>query len=228
MRGWYSRWRRAASRSWPVVSPDEGYRIWAGTYGSPPNAFQHLAEDALRRLLPPLEGLVALDLGCGTGRTARLARERGAAWVVGLDRSMPMLAAANRSSGDEAAWVAASVTELPLASSRFDVVICGLVLGHVAHLRAALEESARVLRPGGILLISDFHPYATLRGWQRTVTDPATGREYAIEQHLHLLSEYVTELARLGLTLEALDEPCHEGFPVVFVFRARKHAGPAR
>jgi hypothetical protein len=79
-----------------------------------------------------------------------------------------------------------------------------------------------------VLLVSDFHPCATLRGWQRTVADPATGREFAIEQHAHLLSEYLTEFGRLGIVVEALQEPCYDAFPVAFVLRARKGLGRGR
>ncbi len=83
-------------------------------------------------------------------------------------------------------------------------------------------EIARVLRPGGLLLLSDFHPYATLRGWQRAFTDAESGRSFAIEFHPHLFDAYLRCLNTLHLVLETLEEPCYEGYPVVFVMRARK------
>lgn len=114
---------------------------------------------------------------------------------------------------------------LPFRPASFDAVICALVLGHVRDLPPAVEAISGVIRPGGLLLISDFHPFATLRGWQRTFVDAESGETFAVEHHLHLFADYLAIFARVGLRLEALEEPCWEGFPVAFVLRARKE-GP--
>jgi 2-polyprenyl-3-methyl-5-hydroxy-6-metoxy-1,4-benzoquinol methylase len=55
---------------------------------------------ALRALLPDMNGLKVLDLGCGFGWFCRWARERGAAQVVGLDLSDKMLAQARANTSD--------------------------------------------------------------------------------------------------------------------------------
>lgn len=207
-----ARWRRRRP-----LAPAEGYRRWAAAgYGREPNAFQELEAAALERLLPDLDGRDVLDAGGGRGRVAELALARGARRAVTSDFSLAMLRGARPRQR-----TAADVRALPFRRDAFDVVVCALVLGHVADLDCALEALAAVLRPGGRLLVSDFHPFATLRGWQRTFTD-ARGRSHAIEQHLHLFSDYVDAFGRLGLTLEALAEPRWQGSPVVFVMRARK------
>ena len=195
--------------------------MWAATYGSPPNLFQELEHEALVSLLPPVTGRTVLDLGCGGGRTASALLERGATRVVGVDRSRPMLRRA-AGSGSAAVWAEADATRLPLADVAVDLVVSTLMFGHIAALQDAIGEAVRVLRPGGHLVISDFHPQATLSGCQRTVVDPATGRECVFEQHLHLLSDYVAVFEPLGVVIEALREPCHDGTPVAFVMRARK------
>ncbi|RMH18480.1 MAG: methyltransferase domain-containing protein, partial [Acidobacteria bacterium] len=120
--------------------------------------------------------------------------------------------------------LAAATHPLPFRPGSFDAVACNLVLGHVPDLDAALDAIAAVLRPGGCLLLSDFHPEATARGWQRTFRD-AAGEERAIVQYLHPLDDYRAACERLGLALEALDEPRWRGQPVVFVLRARKLPG---
>lgn len=201
----------------PRLAPAAAYRLWAADYGREANAFQTLEDEARRRLLPPLKGRTVLDVGCGKGRAASLALERGARRVVAADFSLAMLAGADR----RARRLACDVRALPFRTAGFDAVVCALVLGHVAELESALASLAAVTRSGGWLVISDFHPFATLRGWQRTFVD-ARGRSFAIEQHLHLFSDYVAAFARLGLVLEALEEPRWEGTPVVFVLRARK------
>jgi len=216
--------RRPGAAARQTVSPDKAYRMWAATYGNPPNAFQALEDKALRELLPPLLGCRVLDLGCGTGRLATLARQLGARHAVGVDRSAAMLAEARQSAVERVQWTTADAPALPFADGAFDVVMSGLMMGHVADFAGAMAEAARVLRSGGVLLISDFHPFATLRGWQRTVVDPDSGREFAIEQHLHLFSEYLDHCARHGLVVDGLREPRFDGFPVAFVLRARSRA----
>ena len=177
----------------------------------------------MARLLPDLHGKQVLDLGCGKGRIARLALERGAAAATGIDVSEAMLDAAAAARPSAAArWVQANALHLPVDDAAFDIVVCALMMGHVEELAAALAETARVLRPGGVLLLSDFHPYATLRGWQRAFTDTASGRSFAIENHPHLFEDYIRCFNTLGIILETLEEPCHEGFPVVFILKARK------
>ncbi|HEX9737405.1 MAG TPA: class I SAM-dependent methyltransferase [Thermoanaerobaculia bacterium] len=207
---------RLARRKRRPLDPAEAYRRWAADYGREHNAFQELEAGALERLLPALDGRAVLDAGGGKGRVAALALARGASRAVAADFSLAMLAGAR--AGHR---VAADVGALPFLPETFDVVVCALVLGHVADLDRALAALAAVLRPGGHLLISDFHPFATLRGWQRTFTD-GRGRTHAIEQHLHLFADYVGAFRRLGLALEELEEPCWGGSPVVFAMRARK------
>ena len=205
----------------PVLTPQQGYDRWAASYGENMNPVQVLEAEALARLLPDLRGQRVLDLGCGKGRVSRLALERGASATTGVDVSEAMLETA-AASLPSARWVRADAQHLPFEAASFDVVVCALMIGHVPALEAALAEIARVLRPGGVLLLSDFHPYATLRGWQRAFTDTESGQAFAIENHPHLFEAYIRCFNALKIVLEALEEPRYEGFPIVFVLRARK------
>lgn len=204
-----------------VIPPEEAYDRWAASYRSRMNPLQELEEEALRRLLPDLAGRKTLDVGCGTGRVAGIAVERGAASVTGVDTSAEMLEKA-RARHPSMMFARGSLCALPFGASSFDVITCALVLGHVEPLHEALSEMNRVLRPGGHVVISDFHPFATLRGWDRTFQDPADGRTYAIAQYAHLFEEYVRCFRANGWTMGALEEPRYQGFPAVFVLRARK------
>ncbi len=202
------------------LSPVEGYRRWAADYGCEPNAFQQLEAEALERLLPDVRGLRMLDLGCGRGRVSRRVLERGAERAVAADLTLAMLTGADAFRGPR--LVAPASGPLPFRRGTFDLVVCALVLGHVEDLEGAVAAAATVLAPGGYLLISDFHPYATLRGWQRAFVDPENGETRAITQHLHMLSDYVRALGREGLAVEVLEEPLWQGSPVAFVLRAQK------
>ena len=98
-----------------------------------------------------------LDLGCGEGQIARLVAGAGAERVVGVDTSTAQLAEAARRGGG-VAYTRASAGALPLAVRSFDAVVTCLVLEHLPDLDGALDEVARVLRPGGRFVIFINHP----------------------------------------------------------------------
>ena len=98
---------------------------------------------------------VALDAACGTGRFAEFLAKRGHR-VIGVDSSPDMLAHARRRVPD-AEFRLAELDRLPLPDDSVDVIVCALALVHVPRLHPVLAEFARVLRPGGDLVISDIH-----------------------------------------------------------------------
>jgi malonyl-CoA O-methyltransferase len=205
------RWRRAPR----TLSSIHAYALWAASY--PPHAHNPLMQaeqDAMRALLPDLRGAVVLDAASGTGRYGLLAQALGARAVWAIDNSPHMLRASPL-----AGRVLASLEALPLASGSVDVVLCGMAIGHTLHLAACLGEMARVLRPGGAALISDFHPCLHFSGAQRTFS--AGGRVYAVEHHPHLYSAWHDAARSCGLHLDALREPTLSsgGAPVVLVMR---------
>ncbi len=104
-------------------------------------------------------GGVALDLGCGTGRAlAPLRQAVGPTGnVVGLDATVAMLAQAQRlGRGAVASLLVGDAACLPFETESVDVIFAGGLLPHLIQPSAALEEFARVVRPGGKLAV--FHP----------------------------------------------------------------------
>lgn len=93
-----------------------------------------------------------LDAGCGTGTLSRwLARERGFS-VESIDGSEKMLANASPEAGVEYSRREVSRTGFPDGS--FDGVLCSSVLEYIPAIDVALEEFHRVLKPGGLLMVS--------------------------------------------------------------------------
>ncbi len=118
-------------------------------------------------------GLDVLDIGCGDGALAvRLVR--AGAHVVGLDPDPKMLRAARARANVarvELDLVDSRIETLPLASDRFDAVTAVTVLCFVQDEALAWQEMARVLRPGGRLVIGELGRWSLwaarrrIRGW---------------------------------------------------------------
>ncbi|MDQ3346890.1 MAG: metalloregulator ArsR/SmtB family transcription factor [Acidobacteriota bacterium] len=106
------------------------------------------------------ERWVVGDLGCGTGHLAA-ALAPFVARVIAVDRSGEMLQAARRRLRDlpHVEVKRGELESLPIADQELDAATLLLVLHHVADPAAALAEAARVLKPGGRLVIADMLPH---------------------------------------------------------------------
>ncbi len=188
-----------------TVSTSDGYATWATTYDGDGNVTIEIEQAAVRPLLASLEGGHVLDAGCGTGRHVSYLCDRGLE-VTGIDPSPAMLAVA-REKAPQARFVEADLERIPFANGTFDAVVCSLVLSHAPALDASVLELARVLRPGGRMIISNPHPLATaLLDWRATVDDGAGGRR-VIPEVAHSHSAYVSAFTAAGLRIRSCLEP---------------------
>jgi SAM-dependent methyltransferase len=121
---------------------------------------------ALGHLLPPLD---VADIGCGEGYLT-LEMARWARTVFGIDRSDMVLerakALADRRRITNVQWKKGDLARLPLRDASVDVALLSQALHHAADPEDALSEAARILRPGGRLLILDLreHDQRWVRG----------------------------------------------------------------
>ncbi len=114
---------------------------------------------ALGLLLPPLD---VVDIGCGEGyltiEAARWARK-----VVGIDRSAAVLARArqlaDRRKVTNVTWKRGEIERVPAPDASFDVALLSQTLHHAADPGRAIHEAARLLRPGGRVLILDLRTH---------------------------------------------------------------------
>jgi 2-polyprenyl-6-hydroxyphenyl methylase/3-demethylubiquinone-9 3-methyltransferase len=105
-----------------------------------------------------LHGKDWLDAGCGSGTLARYLVEAGAR-VLGVDAAEEMITLARELSSQDVAGSLrfehiATIAHLPLSDQSLDGILCSSVLEYVPDPAACLTEFARVLRPGGLLVVS--------------------------------------------------------------------------
>lgn len=93
-----------------------------------------------------------LDAGCGDGRYLAMLPAGSTTRRVGVDISSRILETAR--SQCDAELYQANLERLPFAEAEFDLVLCSQVIEHVVDASAAVGELARVLRPGGTLILS--------------------------------------------------------------------------
>ena len=118
---------------------------------------------------------MTLEIGVGTGRN--LDAYPPDADVIGIDTSSKMLARASRRAdrlGMPARLELADAQQLPFADATFDTVVATCVFCSVADPVAGLREVARVVRPGGqVLLLEHVRPRTPLLGWLFDLVNPA-------------------------------------------------------
>jgi len=185
----------------------------------------HISEDAVDGVLKTIIGSepvdALLDLGTGTGRILQLLSPIYR-FAVGVDASRDMLSVA-RANLDKAGLSKATVRlgdilNLPLEANDFDLVTIHQVLHFLDDPQAAIAEAARMLKPGGRLVVIDFAPH---------------GLDYLRDKHAHVRLGFSKNQMQewmnwQGLTVEqAVDLPPEQGRVdslVVTTWLARKRA----
>ena len=168
----------------------------------------------------------ALDVGCGEGRFCRMLQPLGIR-TVGIDPTEALVARARTldPAGDYRVGMA---SPLELEDACFDLVVSYLSLVDIAELGTALTEMARVLRPGGSLLIANLTGFTTAgmvfggrrpRGADRRAgyldehSSQVSWGDIRITNWHRPLEAYMQGLLDAGLQLRHFSEPRPEGGP---------------
>ncbi len=189
--------------------------VWSATTDDGPfNGW--LERPALRSLVPrSLDGLTVVDAGCGTGAQCEWLLSQGAD-VIGIDLSAAMVAEAETRCAGRGRFFQADLAQpLDLAPRSVDGVTSSLVLHYLRDWQTPLRSFARILRPGGWLVLSLDHPFAPALAGQRgayfdteLVSDTWTKADVEVTQHFwrRPLATTMAEFAAAGFVIDAIAE----------------------
>jgi 2-polyprenyl-3-methyl-5-hydroxy-6-metoxy-1,4-benzoquinol methylase len=187
-----------------------------------------LTDAAVLGAIGDCAGLDVLDAGCGEGYLSRELAGRGAASVLGVDRSAELIAAARDAArAPGMAFTEGDADDLPAPAGSVDLVVANHLLNDLPDVAGPVAEFARVLRPGGRLVALMLHP--CFYGYRAEVT-PLDGipdsaayfTQQAVVQAFEVdgltspaetiswvrpLEAYTGALATSGLHITALTEP---------------------
>jgi SAM-dependent methyltransferase len=189
------------------LDPAPGYALWSEVYDTMSNALLDVDEPLVRELVGPGPLGDVLDACTGTGRHLNWLATMAAS-VTGLDLSPEMLAVA-KAKVPSASFLVGDLLgdhqgDLPDAS--FDLVVCSLALTHFASLHEPIATLARLVRPGGRIVLSDTHPVMNLLDGQAFFPHDEGSTPF-VRNHPHLISDYLIAFERFGLVVEACREP---------------------
>ena len=183
--------RRRVSR--PGVR--DGYDLWSLAYDETPNPLIALDRRHTVKLLAPRSRERILDAGCGTGANLRTLVRAGSR-PVGLDFSRGMLRVARRKNPGVPLAQADLSHGLPLVRESFDGFLCALVSEHLTSLRTLFREAFSVLRRGGRLVFSAFHPELAAAGIEANFE--SGGVEYRLGAEHYTVADYMAHIEEAG------------------------------
>jgi len=187
----------------------DAYTDWSLTYDVDRNRTRDLDQQIIREVLAHRRFDRTLEIGCGTGKNTPFLAGLGGR-VVALDFSEGMIERARmKVLHDNVLFVVADITQpWPCESGSIDLVACNLVLEHVQNISFVFGEAFRVLAEGGVLFVSELHPF---RQYQGTRASFQRGRERTeIQAFVHHLSDFTGAAREQGLSLRDFKEWWHE------------------
>jgi ubiquinone/menaquinone biosynthesis C-methylase UbiE len=204
----------------------QAYTDWSATYDQDRNLTRDLDEIVTRETLAPLRSNSTLEIGCGTGKNTALLAQISQQ-VSAIDFSEGMIAKARvKLSFDNVRFIVADISKpWHFADQSFDLIVCNLVLEHIADLSFVFAEASMVLREGGRFFVSELHPFRQYQGTQaRFQRNQETTQ---IPAFVHHVSDFIGSGETNKLALSGMKEWWHpedqNKLPrlVSFMFRKR-------
>lgn len=179
-----------------AAKPQAAYDLWSVSYDAQPdNLMLAWDEEIFVMLLNNinLQNKIIADIGCGTGRHWQKIFNLQPKKLIGFDVSKGMLKMLKQKfpKGETHHLKDNQLHELEYHSC--DFVFSTLTIAHIENAKKALTEWERVLKPGGEMIITDYHPTALAKGGKRTFNHG--GKMIAIKNYVHSIDK-IKNIAR--------------------------------
>jgi len=187
----------------------KAYNEWSVSYDADDNLTRDLDQQVTREMLANLHFNSILEIGCGTGKNTAFLAQIGTS-VHALDFSQGMIEKAREKvRAQNVRFSVADITnKWPGNEGEFDLVVCNLVLEHIADLTFIFSEAARVLQNKGSFFVNELHPFKQYEGSKARFYRKNEAIE--VEAFVHHVSEFTNAATANGLKLAKLNEYWHE------------------
>ncbi|NHA02945.1 class I SAM-dependent methyltransferase [Mucilaginibacter sp. HC2] len=221
----------------------DAYDIWAGSYDSQPdNLMLHLDGQLFERLISKvdIQNKQVADIGCGTGRHWSLLLSKEPGTLTGFDVSGGMLKKLNEKYPQAHTHMITDNLFSVIPDETYDVIISTLTVAHIEDIEEAMQAWSRLLKSGGELIITDFHPHILASGGKRTFKH--NNAVMAVRNYVHpiytikdaLLRNNFQLLLQKEIKIDETMKPFYEkqnalhvyekykGFPVIYGIHLKK------
>ena len=185
----------------------EAYDIWSVNYDDQPGNLMLDLDDTLFSNL--LQGLnlakkQVADIGCGTGRHWSKLLTHKPKSLTGFDVSAGMLKRLEQKYPEAQTYQIIDNLFTDVPDQSYDVIISTLTIAHIKNIEEALQAWCRILKPGGDIIITDFHPGTLAYGGKRTFKHHNT--QIAVQNYVHQLIDIKEIMSNNNFTLVAQEE----------------------
>ena len=201
--------QRWSGDSYPVADtePAIAYNLWARNYDAQPeNLMLALDEELFGGFLnrSNLKYKIIADIGCGTGRHWGKILAQKPLTLYGYDVSEGMLSRLKGKYPSALVYYLQNNYLPQLGNNHVDTIISTLTIAHIENIKDAFTEWHRVLKYGGEVIITDYHPEALARGGRRTFAH--NGKTIAIKNYVHSIEKVFDVMQQTGFEFLEMDE----------------------
>jgi ubiquinone/menaquinone biosynthesis C-methylase UbiE len=190
----------------------EAYDIWAEDYDAQPgNLMLDLDELVFSELLSGIDikSKTVADIGCGTGRHWNKIFKLKPGTLTGFDVSRGMLDQLEKKYPTAETHVITDDHFTGVKDNSFDIIVSTLTVAHIKNFEEALSAWCRILKPGGDIIITDFHPDALANGGKRTFRNGNI--HIAVENYVHPVASIKHLLLNSGfIVINQVEKPVDE------------------
>ena len=184
------------------LAPEQAYEIWSANYDNQPgNLMLDLDERIFSDLIEniDLRDKEIADIGCGTGRHWQKIYSKNPSNLMGFDVSGSMLAQLKSKFPFARTQKTTDNLLTAIPDSSIDMIISTLTIAHIKNIEEAIASWSRVLKNGGELIVTDFHPTLLANGGKRSFSHG--GRSLSVKNYIHSIGKIKTTFNDAGCML---------------------------